>query len=958
MVNEEQILSKNNDIMTPLETAQIAKFLISAVNTIFKFTKKNLQKDRRIAKIFQELDILKLENSFESIYIHALINYGCEKNIDEKGWVELMSLPEVIELFNKHWGSSKITHAERAKNIKTAFCKHNFVDTPTSLVNLHYESPSIEKYQKEIQAFYDIFYNLWIKSNNPSERTIYNFTLETNILITDFYYRYQEDQKQNSYSFQLKEYQLFQVKEWERTLKKIKHYLHIDGKEKELISPLSRNPNNDLEYRIKSENSMDGYVISWLENNRNLLVIVGEYGTGKTTFLKFLMRELAVQFLGMKSVNIIKDYKEKVRFPLYIPLYDYTGGNLIHFIINFCRNEGIDKFNGFKFSQELENGNLILVLDGFDEITKQSSANQKTAHFQKIKKIITDYPNVKIILTTRLEYFQSMKEIENTFESNSQIVYTQYLTKEQTQEYLNETVPLKADEYQRNIHEKYDLNDLAKRPVLLYFIVKYLPSLLKQRKSITKITTSEIYEYVIKEEIKRSQKNHNTIINSELQLKILKEIALWTYQNDESLSFNLKIKKDSKQIRKFIKKIETPKSESAYKAILNEFLKLSLLVPSGEKCFSFSHKSFQDYLISQVLIHEINTEKIAEFGKRKYRNEILDFIKEGNPNQKFLLKLVQTSKNRKKNNKWIETNAVRVIKILSHHRRKIPRDIQFYGCDFYEVGFSSTSFMNTIGFENCKLVDCTFNNEFIKYDLKNTLVLGGDIGLGGNRLIKNLKILDRIKNLRKLWVYNTGVKDFTKIEEILSLEELLINSDFITIIPNISALKKLKMLAIQVTPIEDIQLLRELKALKKLYLNDTKINSIECLSHLKKLEILNIASTNITEISSLSKLEKLIGLSLGNLRIKDLQPISKLIKLVHLDISNTLIQNFDFIKNLKELDELHIRDIKVQDLSPLYSLKKLRILRVSPNQLSDFQKNELKKELLDLTIIEEDKPKP
>jgi hypothetical protein len=161
-----------------------------------------------------------------------------------------------------------------------------------------------------------------------------------------------------------------------------------------------------------SEKTADLLLKEWFKSdNEPLLVIKGMGGIGKTTVIKFFLD------------NLYKEYKNKNLNILFINSHeiidDIMKNKEINDLYDFYNtiadiNQITERFNKKLLQLSIDNGNMIIVLDGLDEVIAKMGSKFNVSNF--IKSIYDDYSEnlakTKIIITCR-DYFWDKQQFSN-----------------------------------------------------------------------------------------------------------------------------------------------------------------------------------------------------------------------------------------------------------------------------------------------------------------------------------------------------------------------------------------------------------------------------------------------------------------------------------------------------------------------------------------------------------------
>lgn len=224
-------------------------------------------------------------------------------------------------------------------------------------------------------------------------------------------------------------------------------------------------------------------------------LLVGDYGTGKTSACNRLNYELAKQTLAIGLTG---------RIPIYIPLkHYYSSGNIPSLVRTFLSSAGFMQDCYESFLAMNEAGFLVLILDGFDEMARRVTTSGRSEAFRDIVRLAV--PNAKIIIAGRPGYFPSDSDLVSTLDSafvqtpgdrirrsvgqankSTRRTWSSKqmapMDEEQVLEFLSKRIALLENENRQDklsgmvgeISQKYNLAELAERPILLEMIFETL----------------------------------------------------------------------------------------------------------------------------------------------------------------------------------------------------------------------------------------------------------------------------------------------------------------------------------------------------------------------------------------------------------------------------------------------------------------------------------------------------
>lgn len=241
---------------------------------------------------------------------------------------------------------------------------------------------------------------------------------------------------------------------------------------------------------FEAKGELTPYIDNCLVRDGNSQICLsGEYGTGKTSFATHYFYRRAIAYLE----NPLKN-----RIPLLVTLNRYhKSADVEQMMTDFLVNECGIRRNFDTFLKLAARGKLLIILDGFDEMAKQVDVNVRRHNFREISRLLVG--NNKVILSGRPNYFLTQAEIDEIFSQDSQpqdpykaaikkaalsnvprygILTITLFDRWQIEEFLKrQSEYLKTKgiddwrELQKTIYETYNLEELARTPVLLEIIV-------------------------------------------------------------------------------------------------------------------------------------------------------------------------------------------------------------------------------------------------------------------------------------------------------------------------------------------------------------------------------------------------------------------------------------------------------------------------------------------------------
>lgn len=220
--------------------------------------------------------------------------------------------------------------------------------------------------------------------------------------------------------------------------------------------------------KVNGDKSFDlvTYVNDWLyKQEPNLLVLSGDFGTGKTWFCQYYAAKLTKQHL---------ENPDQHRIPILISLKGYTKALEIEQLITamLVNSYGIKLLNFEIFNHLNQQGRLLLIFDGFDEMEQRIDYDIATRNFAEIRRLVAN--TSKVILTSRPYFLDAVEQIRHKSNSKILTLTLEVFNDKQIQEVLRKRLPDTWEDSWQQVKGFKQLRELASRPVMTEIIAKTL----------------------------------------------------------------------------------------------------------------------------------------------------------------------------------------------------------------------------------------------------------------------------------------------------------------------------------------------------------------------------------------------------------------------------------------------------------------------------------------------------
>lgn len=377
--------------------------------------------------------------------------------------------------------------------------------------------------------------------------------------------------------------------------------------------------------RERTEDTLSRLHGMLLEPQRRFVLVLGDFGTGKTFLLRQLARRMASDPASPPPVLVeMRDLEKSASLDVLLAQHLVRAGE---------RRVQMDAFRYL-----LSQGRVALLFDGFDELAFRLSYDRVREHFETMLQAAEG--NAKVVITSRTAHFLNDQDIELALGREARRVpgYRRIKLEPFDRGRIHRALVKRlgdeaaAAEREALLAGVEDLIGLSENPRMLAFILdSFTAEELREAKARGgKLTRSGVYERLVtrwlRGEVERATPRGSEPPLSEAQLwKAVTDFALLLWPRPEK---GLRMKDVPEGLWAGLSALDPSRVLDAEEAKLTVGSR-SLLVRDDEGRFSFLHQSILEWLVARDAAKELREAGTAVLLARKAMSPLMaDFFAE------------------------------------------------------------------------------------------------------------------------------------------------------------------------------------------------------------------------------------------------------------------------------------------------------------------------------------------
>ena len=363
-------------------------------------------------------------------------------------------------------------------------------------------------------------------------------------------------------------------------------------------------------------------VVHWLgADDARLVVVLGDFGRGKTSFLRQLARTLPAELPGTLPILVELRGLEKA------PALD-------ELLTQYLVRQGVEDVNPAKLRYMIHSGRVGLLFDGYDELELRVGYDNATDYLQVLLESVTG--RAKVVMTSRTQHFRSTEQVKTALGERvstlaaSQVVVLEDFSEEQIIRFLTNLFGDEARARARFdlLGDIGNLLDLAHNPRMLAFIAEMDESRLRAVQDQEQLISvaglyREIIDFWLTAETERQQhRRGRPSLGKDERLSACTALArrLWAAKDDTIALSDLSAEVSAR----LTGLVERGYSDEQASHSIGSG---SLLVRTDDGAFAFVHQSIMEWLVAADAARDLADPRAAQIlASRRMSRLMADFF--------------------------------------------------------------------------------------------------------------------------------------------------------------------------------------------------------------------------------------------------------------------------------------------------------------------------------------------
>jgi len=333
------------------------------------------------------------------------------------------------------------------------------------------------------------------------------------------------------------------------------------------------------------------------------LALLGNFGTGKSTFCRKYAHDLALRFQ--------KDPTQRI--PILISLSEFNDRfDIQHLALGTLIEQYGVSITRDLFGELQRQGRFLFILDGLDEMATRVDPETIEDNIREISSL-SSIPNNRLLLTCRTHFFRDKVEARRL--GDFEVLYIPEWGPTELAEYLQLRYGESWQDRLQTILKTHNLEELARTPLFLEMIVESLPELGAE------VERAKLYERYTARWIDVESRRKGARLPAELRREFVMALALLMWREDRPACHY-------RQFSLIIAEHLHENDATRIDYIRSDVQTCTFLTRDPEGNYAFRHKSFMEFFVAQALASTIRARDSRLLAERILTPEICDFLVE------------------------------------------------------------------------------------------------------------------------------------------------------------------------------------------------------------------------------------------------------------------------------------------------------------------------------------------